>query len=86
MMKKIEFSSDDVNELVKKLKNYFDKELDYDLGQFDAEFLLDFISKEIGAHYYNVGLKDAQVLVATKLDELDANIDELIQPTYISKY
>ena len=46
--------------LERRLKQYFVKELDYELGQFQAQFLLDFISQEMGAYFYNQGVRDAQ--------------------------
>ena len=69
-MADIKFSTDEKALLVHKLKDYFDKELDQEIGQFDCEFLLNFISKELGAHYYNKGLSDAQTIVSSKLDDI----------------
>ena len=69
-MAEIKFSTEEKALLVHKLKDYFDKELDQEIGQFDCEFLLDFISKELGAHYYNKGLSDAQTIVSSKLDDI----------------
>ena len=43
-MSTIKFSSTETEQLVTKIQGYFAKELDQDLGQFDAEFLLDFFS------------------------------------------
>ena len=74
-MNTIKFSSTETEQLVTKIQSYFAKELDQDLGQFDAEFLLDFFSQEVGAHFYNRGLFDAQTVIAAKLD----NVSEIIQ-------
>ena len=52
-MSTIEFSAHDKSTLVDKIKTYFTKELHQDIGQFDAEFLLDFFSKEIGCNKIN---------------------------------
>ena len=52
IMSTIKFSSTEKELLVTKIQGYFAKELDQDLGQFDAEFLLDFFSKEVDAHFY----------------------------------
>ncbi|MEY8213591.1 MAG: DUF2164 domain-containing protein, partial [Colwellia sp.] len=75
IMSTIKFSSTETELLVTKIQGYFAKELDQDLGQFDAEFLLDFFSKEVGAHFYNRGLFDAQTVIATKLE----NVSEMVQ-------
>lgn len=69
-MPEIKFSTDEKALLIDKLQTYFTKEMDQDLGQFEGEFLLDFISKEMGAYYYNKGLSDAQVIVSSKLDDI----------------
>jgi uncharacterized protein (DUF2164 family) len=77
-MSAIKFSPTETEQLVAKIQNYFTGELDQDIGQFDAEFLLDFFSKEIGAHFYNRGLSDAQNVIATKLEHINEMIDESI--------
>ena len=51
------------------------------IGQFDAEFLLDFFSQELGAYYYNHGLYDAQAALAAKLEDVQDAIYQLEQHT-----
>lgn len=80
-MEKISFDKPEKDALVRKLQLYFSEELQQKIGQFDAEFLLDFISEELGAHYYNRGLQDAQAMLAAKLDDLHDAIYQLEQPT-----
>lgn len=75
-MSTIKFSPAETAHLVAKIQQYFATELDQDLGQFDAEFLLDFFSKEVGAYFYNRGLFDAQNIMATKLEHVSEMIDE----------
>ncbi len=74
-MSSIKFSAAETEQLVSKIQGYFTKELDQDLGQFDAEFLLDFFSKEVGAYFYNRGLFDAQTIIGEKL----ANVSEMVE-------
>jgi uncharacterized protein (DUF2164 family) len=69
-MSEIKFSKEDKEVLVQKLKRYFSAEMDQDVGQFECEFFLDFISKEIGSYYYNKGLSDAQAIIAAKIDDI----------------
>ena len=80
-MNKIEFNNDEKAVLVEKFKAYFEAELNHEIGQFDAEFLIDFISEEIGSHYYNRGLKDAQIAIRSKLDDMETEIESLEVPT-----
>jgi uncharacterized protein (DUF2164 family) len=80
-MSKIEFSQKEKALLVLKIQKYFDNELAQELEQFDAEFLIDFISDELGAYYYNKGLDDAQIVLASKIDTISEAISEIEQPT-----
>ena len=73
-MSNIEFSKEQRESMVQKLQTYFDNELDHQLEQFDAEFLLDFFSKEIGAYYYNQGLYDARAIFESRIESIDDEI------------
>ena len=80
----IEFTKDEKELLVDKLKNYFNSELSQDIGQFDAEFLLDFVGEELGVYYYNRGLSDAQDIFKNRVDSITDAIYELEVPTEFS--
>lgn len=80
-MSDIEFSKEEKVILVDKLKTYFERELGQEVGQFDCEFFLDFISSEIGAYYYNKGLSDAQNIVAGKMEDIGDAFYEIEKPT-----
>jgi uncharacterized protein (DUF2164 family) len=67
-MEKIEFTNSQKEYIVQKIKLYFERELNDEIGQFDAEFLLDFFAKEIGGHFYNRGLQDAQTEMESQMD------------------
>lgn len=84
-MSTISFAKNEKELLINKIQRYFQDELDQELGQFDAEFLLDFFSKEVGAYYYNQGLNDAKTVLADKLDTLMEAIDEIEKPTEFVK-
>lgn len=84
-MEKIRFTTEEKEQVVQKVKLYFREELDQDIGQFDAEFLLDFFAEEVGAYFYNRGLYDAQALFQKKVDELGDAVLELEQPTDFRK-
>jgi len=58
-MAEIEFSKDEKEIITQKIQTYFSEELDQNIGQFDAQFLLDFFSEEISPYFYNRGLYDA---------------------------
>ena len=73
----IKFSKEEKEKLTSKIQLYFNDELDQEIGQFPAQFLLDFFSEELGPYYYNRGLMDAQEVVETRLSEA---VYELEQP------
>nr|WP_067292505.1 DUF2164 domain-containing protein [Marinobacterium profundum] len=77
----IEFSKEEKATVVLQIQRYFRDELEQDIGQFDAEFLLDFFSEKVGAYYYNRGLSDAQAVLNGKLDDIAEAISEIEKPT-----
>ena len=66
--------------LIGQFQNYFNDELSMDLGQFDVEFLLSFIEKNLGSAYYNKGLNDAQAWMSAKVELLIESVVELERP------
>ena len=81
MMSEIKFSREEKERIVKKVETYFSNELDQEIGNFEAEFLIDFFADEIGAYFYNRGLNDANSLFTEKVEELSYTIQELEKPT-----
>ncbi len=84
-MAEIEFSKAEKDTIVQKIQDYLNDELDVEIGQFDAEFLLDFFSKEVGAYYYNQGLQDARAVIANQLENIDEAIYEIERPVRFFK-
>jgi len=84
-MSKITFTTEQKNLIVQKIQLYFNDELDQDIGAFDAEFLLDFFSENIGAFYYNQGLLDAETIINKKLDDISDALYEIEKPTEFTR-
>ncbi|HOY22742.1 MAG TPA: DUF2164 domain-containing protein [Cellvibrio sp.] len=80
-MSNIEFSKAEKELIVRKVQVYFSREMDQELGQFDAEFLLDFFAKEVGAYFYNRGLRDAQSVIEAKVADIADALYEIEKPT-----
>ncbi|MGJ8670347.1 MAG: DUF2164 domain-containing protein [Oceanococcus sp.] len=76
----IELSADEKERVVRKIKRYFTDELNQEIGQFDAEFLLDFFAEEIGPAFYNHGLHDARAVLAAKLEDIDDALYHIEKP------
>lgn len=84
-MTDIKFTEEEKAVIVRKIQLYFTEELKQDIGRFDAEFLLDFFSGEVGSYFYNRGLYDAQAILSSKLDDLSEAIYQLERPTEFRK-
>ena len=69
-MKPIEFSKEEKRLMVRQLQTYFSAELDQELDGLPAEMLIDFIARDIGAAFYNLGLRDAQAVVTAKAEDI----------------
>lgn len=80
-MAKIDFTPAEKAILVDKIKDYFSERLDQEIDRFDAEFLITFISSELGPYYYNRGLYDAQQILEERTESVRAAILELEEPT-----
>ena len=72
-MENIKFSKEHQQEIVQKLQKYFD----YELGQFDAGFLLDFMRENIGIYFYNQGVFDSQAILSKRIDDIQDAILQL---------
>lgn len=81
----IKFSKDEKDSIVRKIQVYFGEGLNQKIGGFDAEFLMDFFSEEIGAYYYNRGLADAQSMLEEKMQTMTDALYELEKPVEFSR-
>ena len=80
-MTDITFSKEEKALIVRKIQLYFSEELKQQIGQFDAEFLIDFVSQELGSYFYNRGLYDAQAALSAQIEDIQDAIYQLEQPT-----
>jgi len=83
MTSPIQFNNEEKALLVPKIKMYLKEELGQDIGNFDAEFLLDFFSEEIGVFFYNRGIRDSLDMLDSRIDEVKESIYMLEKPTNI---
>jgi uncharacterized protein (DUF2164 family) len=84
-MSEIKFTKEEIETITKKIQLYFSEELDHEIGQFDAQFLLDFISEEIGSYFYNRGLYDAQSILESRMESISEAIYDLEKITEFRK-
>ncbi|MBW2282545.1 MAG: DUF2164 domain-containing protein [Deltaproteobacteria bacterium] len=69
----IEFERDVVKAIVPSIQRYFSEKLDSQIGNLDAEFLLEFFLKEAGPLIYNRAIREAQAVLGERVAELDGD-------------
>ncbi|AJJ20828.1 MULTISPECIES: DUF2164 domain-containing protein [Yersinia] len=79
-MADITFTREQTQRMARKIQDYLEQNLSIELEDFDAEFLLEFISRELGAHYYNQGINDAITQVEAKMLDITDSVLWLEKP------
>jgi uncharacterized protein (DUF2164 family) len=72
----IELNKQQTQDCVASVQTYFQKELDEEIGEMKAKFLLNYILKEIAPLAYNQGVKDAETFFRAKIEDLPATCFE----------
>ncbi|WP_432667405.1 DUF2164 domain-containing protein [Wukongibacter baidiensis] len=71
-MNKIELSKEHKKNAVEEIKKYFDSERDEQIGDLQAELILDFIIDKVGPQIYNQAISDMQRYMSEKVDDMYA--------------
>lgn len=69
--------------LVSAIQDYMQDELSIEIGQFDSEFLINFITDKLGAVYYNKGVEDAKAVIERRMLEMSDELYEIEQEVSI---
>ncbi|HCM1067005.1 DUF2164 domain-containing protein [Vibrio parahaemolyticus] len=69
--------------LASAIQDYMQDELSIEIGQFDSEFLIDFITDKLGAVYYNKGVEDAKAVIERRMLEMSDELYEIDQEVSI---
>jgi len=72
----IELDPHETKEVLASLRHYFREELDQEISEMRAKFLLDYILKEIAPLAYNKGVKDAETFFRGKIEDLSGTCFE----------
>ncbi|MBP1993029.1 DUF2164 domain-containing protein [Paenibacillus eucommiae] len=75
----IKIPKEDKENLVKRLQNYFYEERSEEIGDLAAEFLLDFMIKEMGPVIYNQAIDDSVKLVGQKMIAMEEDLQSIKQ-------
>ena len=66
----LELTKQEIADLIPSLQKYFREELELELNEMHAKFLLGFFMKEIAPIAYNKGVADAERYFREKVEEL----------------
>lgn len=72
----MELSKQETEEIIPSLRKFCREELETELSEMRAGFLLNFIQKEIAPYAYNQGVRDAESFIRNKLEDLPATCFE----------
>jgi uncharacterized protein (DUF2164 family) len=78
-MKKITFTREETALIVDRLQAYLREEFDTTIGNMQAELFVQFLAEDLGPHFYNRGLRDAQAALAARLEDFGDDIYGLEQ-------
>lgn len=65
--------------LAAAIQEYMQDELEVEIGQFDSEFLFDFITEKLAPFYYNKGIEDAKAVIERRMLEMNDELYEIEQ-------
>jgi uncharacterized protein (DUF2164 family) len=77
----INISRKNKDKIIQDLQEWFQENLDQEIGNLDAEFLTDFFTENVGGLYYNQALKDVHTLIYEKTESLADSIYNLTKDT-----
>ena len=73
---RIKLSDEARERLAKEIGKFFAEEFDRELSEFQAERLIDFFVRKLGAPVYNQAIQDSRQYLQSKLDDLDGEYYE----------
>lgn len=73
---KIKFSDDARERITIATQRFFAEDLDSELSDFQAERVINFFVRHLGAPVYNQAIQDARAFLQEKLDDLDGEFYE----------
>jgi len=73
---RVKLSEDGRERLVLALRTFFRDDFDLEVSGFQADRLVDFFVRELGAPVYNQAIQDARAFLQQKLDDLEGEFYE----------
>ncbi len=72
----IQIEPDTRKQMVASIRRYFEQELDEEIGDLQAGFLLDYFLQEIAPTVYNRAIGDAQAWMLARVEDLESSLYE----------
>ena len=72
----IELTKEEVADVIPSLRRYFREELELEISEMRAKFLLNYFLKEIAPFAYNKGVKDAESYFRGRVEDLSGTCFE----------
>ena len=72
----IELSKEEIGQIVPSIQQYFRDELEEEISEMRAKFLLEYFLKEIAPFAYNKGVKDAERHLRATVEDLSSTCFE----------
>lgn len=66
----IELTKEEIKEIVPSIQRYLREELEIEISEMRAKFLLDYFLKEIAPFAYNKGVNDAESFFRERIEDL----------------
>ena len=77
---RIELAGERRARMIRGVQRFFSERLDEELSEFQAELVIDFFVKELGAPVYNQAIRDAHAFLEDKLQDLEGEFYEPDEP------
>ena len=80
----VKMSKEQKIQIISLVQQYFRKERDEEISDLAAEFLMDFLMKQISPFIYNQAINDVQSVVSQKMTLLEEDVYALKMPIKLS--
>ncbi len=72
----IELTKEEIADIIPSLRRYFKEELELEISEMRAKFLLNYFLKEVAPFAYNKGVKDAESYFRGRVEDLSGTCFE----------
>ncbi len=72
----IELTKEEIADVIPSLRRYFKEELELEISEMRAKFLLNYFLKEVAPFAYNKGVKDAESYFRGRVEDLSGTCFE----------